>query len=110
MTFQVRVEGVSAHVCFVHVFMYCSDMFQCPFIQMLTGSDTQRIDVRSLPVVEDCTEQTCEQLVSAVDGENLSPFTFTPQRFRLNKDDELLEVLSFSITSIYDVIGCNKSV
>ncbi|XP_062850926.1 zinc finger protein 511 [Trichomycterus rosablanca] len=68
-------------------------MLQCPLIQLLVGCNKQKIDVHTVPVVENCNEQKCEQIVSAGHGpeENISPFTFTAQRIRIDKDDEMFE-------------------
>ncbi|KAK2852541.1 hypothetical protein Q7C36_007742 [Tachysurus vachellii] len=58
-------------------------------IQHLIGCDAQRIDIHSVPVVEN-SSSLCFH-VRRGDGleENNSPFTFTPQRIRLDKDDEI---------------------
>lgn len=63
------------------------------FIQLLVGCDAPRIDIHSVPVVENSTDFS-QQLSRRDDGleENNSPFKFTPQRIRLDKDAEFFVV------------------
>ncbi|KAI5625047.1 zinc finger protein 511 [Silurus asotus] len=59
-------------------------------IQLLVACDAPKIDIHSVPLVENSGELFSQQLFRRSDGpeKNSSPFTFTPQRFRLDKDDE----------------------
>ncbi|XP_076830514.1 zinc finger protein 511 [Brachyhypopomus gauderio] len=60
-------------------------------IKLLDGGDAPRIDIYNISVVKTSTEP--KSLVGGEDGieENMSPFSFTPQRIRFTKDDEYFE-------------------
>ncbi|KAF5901572.1 zinc finger protein, partial [Clarias magur] len=59
-------------------------------IQLLALCDGPRIDIHTVPVFEDSSDIYSQQLARRGDGveENISAFKFTPQRIRLDRDDE----------------------
>ncbi|XP_026873444.1 zinc finger protein 511 isoform X2 [Electrophorus electricus] len=62
-------------------------------IKLLDGGDEPRIGIYTIPVFKTSNEIKPHHLARGGDGieENISPFTFTPQRIRLDKDDESFE-------------------
>lgn len=63
-------------------------------IQLLVGCDGAKIDIQSIPVIEnprDIFSQQFPRRSDELEG-NSSPFKFTPQRIRLDKDDEYFVV------------------
>ncbi|KAK3554080.1 hypothetical protein QTP70_019037 [Hemibagrus guttatus] len=58
-------------------------------IQLLVGRDAQRIDIHSVPVVENSSNLCFQARRGDELKESSSPFQFTPQRIRLDKDDEI---------------------
>uniref|UniRef100_W5M9Y2 Zinc finger protein 511 n=1 Tax=Lepisosteus oculatus TaxID=7918 RepID=W5M9Y2_LEPOC len=70
-------------------------MLPLELIRFLTAAGTSSTDIQAIPVLpvqRIAEEPSAVQQVSG-DGENVcsSPFDFTPQRIRLNKDHELFE-------------------
>lgn len=79
--------------------LFINIMLQPELLRFLIQTESVDTDILAVPVLQADTrpkEPNLEKLASVCgdDGteETSSPFTFTPQRIRLNKDHEIFEV------------------
>lgn len=77
--------------------------------QLLVTDDVTSVDIYSVPVLE-CSSEISQQFSGRGDGldEKSSLFKFTPQRIRVDKDDEFFVVCLF-FSAFYNVSECECS-